>query len=440
MISEIIAVIQAGGRGTRMDSLTGGVKPKPMLELCGKPIVLIQMETLATYGITDFIVITGYLGEEIEKYFGNGSHYGFSIQYIKEEKPLGSAGALYRLNQYPAKNYLLVFGDLIFDIDVNRMLSYHMEKGAVITLLSHPNSHPYDSDILCVDDVGKVTCILSKTDKDRGYYHNLVNSGIYIFGKHLLDKFESEKTMDMEKDVIIPLIRQGVVFSYFTTEYVKDSGTPERFETVKKDILSGQLKKRSIRNKRRCFFLDRDGTVNKYKGLITNADMMELEWGAAEAIKRINDSGCLAVIITNQPVIARGECNFEELDRIHRRLETLLGDQGAYIDALYYCPHHPDKGFPGERAEYKISCNCRKPKTGLIELAVDRFNIDVQSSYMIGDTLRDVMTGINAGLKTVLLRTGEGGTDLTFDVRPDLEAENLYEALNIIMKEDKSND
>ena len=192
--------------------------------------------------------------------------------------------------------------------------------------------------------------------------------------------------------------------------------------------------KEDLSNKQKAIFLDRDGTINRYVGLVKSAEQLGLEECAAEAIKLINQSGYLAIVITNQPVIARGDCSIEELNEIHNKLETLLGEKGAYLDAIYYCPHHPDGGYPGERKEYKVKCNCRKPETGLIDKAVERFNIDISESYMIGDTTRDVMTGVNAGLHTILLHTGEAGNDGKYDVRAEHEAENLLDTVQTVMK------
>ena len=123
----------------------------------------------------------------------------------------------------------------------------------------------------------------------------------------------------------------------------------------------------------------------------------------AAAIRKINESGYLAVVVTNQPVIARGEVSFEELEEIHNKMETLLGKEGAYLDAIYYCPHHPHKGYEGERPELKIECDCRKPKPGMLFKAAEDFNIDLSQSWMIGDGENDVKAGSNAGCKTVLL-------------------------------------
>jgi len=158
-----------------------------------------------------------------------------------------------------------------------------------------------------------------------------------------------------------------------------------------------------LKNKQKAIFLDRDGTINKYVGFLRNIDEFELLDGVAAAIRKINESGYLAIVVTNQPVIARGEVSFEELNEIHNKMETLLGKEGAYLDAIYYCPHHPHKGYEGERPELKMDCACRKPKPGMLFKAAEDFNIDLSQSWMIGDGENDIKAGINAGCKTILL-------------------------------------
>ena len=432
--TNLRAVIQAGGKGTRMLELTGDKIPKPMLEIAGKPMILWQMENVARYDVRDFVIIAGRLGESIEKYFGDGSKYGYHVDYVIEDEPLGSAGALVRLKDYPADRYLLIFGDVMFDFDISRMIRFHDERNAMLSLLCHPNSHPYDSDLLCIDDNDCVQSILSKMEKRNVVYHNCVNAGIYLFEREVIDSLDGCGRMDMEMDIVVPNIATGKVFAYSTPEYVKDAGTPDRFKTVCKEKAEGLWERKSLRNKQKAIFLDRDGTINKYVGLIKSADQLELEESAAEAIRLINQSGYLAIVVTNQPVIARGDCSLEELNEIHKKLETMLGEKDAYLDAVYYCPHHPDGGYLGERIEYKLKCNCRKPQTGLIDKAVERFNIDLSGSYMIGDTTMDVMTGINAGIHTILLHTGEAGNDGKYDVKASREAEDILEAVQFIME------
>jgi len=141
-------------------------------------------------------------------------------------------------------------------------------------------------------------------------------------------------------------------------------GTPDRYEKVCSDVTSGKVERLNRKYQRSAIFLDRDGVVTKEVDLLHKPTQLELIDGVPEAIQYINTKGYLVIIVTNQPVIARNLCSIEELDYIHKKLETLLGKNHAYIDAIYYCPHHPDGGYPEERKEYKIVCNCRKPNRG----------------------------------------------------------------------------
>ena len=119
---------------------------------------------------------------------------------------------------------------------------------------------------------------------------------------------------------------------------------------------------------------------------------------------------------------------------MHRKIETLLGQQGVYLDAILFCPHHPDKGFPEENPAYKIPCDCRKPAVGMLRECAIKFNIDLAASWFVGDTTVDVMTGINAGCKTALVQTGLAGSDHKFEVQPDLIACDLLNAVKKILE------
>jgi len=186
--------------------------------------------------------------------------------------------------------------------------------------------------------------------------------------------------------------------------------------------------------KNKCIFLDRDGTINVYKCLLHKKDDLILEEKAAEAIKMINNSEYLCIVVSNQPVVARNICTLQDVWEINKKLEELLHRaNGAYLDDIFICPHHPDKGYPEENKEFKIQCDCRKPKIGMIKKAAEKHNIDLSKSFIIGDTTIDIMTGINAGLKTILVKTGLGGTDNKYNVKPDYVAENLLEAVRFII-------
>lgn len=431
------AVIMAGGKGTRLATVTKNI-PKPMVPIERRPLLEYQIENLKENGVDNIILIVGHLGDVIKEHFGDGSSFGVSISYYVEETPLGTAGALAKIQDQLEDTFFLVFGDLFININYDRFLFFHKTHNALITLFAHPNSHPYDSDIIITDDNCRVIGWSYKKDVRTEDYQNLVNAGLYVMQKTVIDEIEKIQTtkgedkVDLEKELIIPLISISPIYAYHSTEYVKDIGTPDRLEKVTADFLNGVCEQRNLKHKQQCIFLDRDGTINKYLGFLRTVDQVELEPGAAEAIRLINESEYLAIVITNQPVIARGECSFEELDHIHNRIYTLLGKEGAYIDGLYFCPHHPDKGFDGEVSALKFDCDCRKPKTGMLKKAETDFNADLANSWFIGDTTMDVQTGINAGMHTVMLRSGDPKKE-RYDVTPELVADDLLDAVTMIL-------
>ena len=406
-------ILMAGGRGTRIAVLFPNI-PKPLIPVAGMPILEREIRSLCAQGFKDLILTVGYLADKIMTYFGDGSQLGVKIDYFVEETPLGNAGALFRLREKIGEEpFLLLNADAAFDVDFNRMVAFHKSHGGLVTLFTHPNSHPYDSGLIIADDKGNVEKWLAKEDERPQWYDNRVNAGLHVIDPKVLDislehlEIDPETgfpkgKVDLDRQILKPLCGTGQMFCYDSPEYVKDMGTPDRFHQVEADYKNGTVQAKNLSNKQKAVFLDRDGTINKYVGFLRNIDDFELIEGVSEAIKKINQSGYLAIVVTNQPVIARGEVSWEELNEIHKKMATLLGKDGAYVDAIYICPHHPDKGFEGERPEYKIDCDCRKPKPGLLLQAAKDFNIDLSQSIMIGDSDRDVEAGEAAGCKNCI--------------------------------------
>ena len=396
----------AGGKGTRAASIASDI-PKPMIPICGKPILEYQIDCLKRNKLTDIILVVGHLGQHIKDYFGDGSRFGCNISYFTETQALGTAGALYKIENL-SDDFLLLNGDVILDMDFTRMIAFHKKKNAHVTLAVHPNSHPFDSSLILCDNDNKITSWLNKED-ERKWYKNSVNAGVHILScKFLNDCRQSKDKIDLDRDLLKPNIKNNAIYAYSTPEYIKDMGTPERFAQVTNDIKTGIVHGKNLTEKQSAVFLDRDGTINVYNDFVRKPESFELIDGVARAINIFNNLGFLVIIITNQPVIARGEVDTETLDLIHMKMETDLGKHGAYIDDLFYCPHHPDKGFAGERPEYKIICDCRKPKPGMILEAAKKYNIDLSKSYMAGDHNRDIECAINAECKPVFISNGEG--------------------------------
>lgn len=426
----------AGGKGTRISSIATDI-PKPMIKIEGKPVLEREIICLRNQGFKDLIITVSHLGHAIMDYFGDGSRYGVQIEYFYEKIPLGNAGALYKLKDKLSEDFLLLNADSVFDIDFQRFVEFHKEKEAVVTLFTHPNSHPYDSGLIVSSDEGLVEKWLTKEDIRPEFYKNRVNAGLHVISPRIFDiiSFDAESIgtsdeegklikVDLDRQLLKPLAGTGKMYCYDSPEYVKDMGTPERYKAVCKDYKNGRVAKRNLKNKQKAIFLDRDGVINKYVGFLTDIKDFVLEEGVIEAIRQINESEYLAIIVTNQPVIARGEVTFKQLQEIHNKMETLLGNAGVYIDAIYFCPHHPHKGYQGEVTELKIDCECRKPKPGMLLRAAEEYNIDLSESWMIGDSENDVLAGKNAGCKTMYI-----GDSNEFSK----SAKNLLQAVRLIL-------
>ena len=410
----------AGGKGTRISSVASDI-PKPMIKIGGMPVLEHEIMCLRDQGLTDLIITVSHLSHIIVDYFGDGSKvspitgkpFGVYIEYYVEKQPLGNAGALFQIKDKLMEDFLLLNADAIFDINFNRFIEYHKQKGGLVTLFTHPNSHPYDSDLIIANENGAVEQWFTKEDERPVYYRNRVNAGLHILSPKVLENEINISKIDLDRQLLKPLAGTGKMFVYDSPEYVKDMGTSDRYEAVCRDFKNGTIPAKNLKQKQKAIFLDRDGTINKYVGFLRNIDDFDLIDGVADAIKIINNSGYLAIVVTNQPVIARGEVTLCELREIHNKMETLLGFHGAYLDGIYVCPHHPHKGYVGEVAEFKFDCECRKPKPGMLLQAAKEFNIDLSLSWMIGDSENDIIAGIAAGCKTGLLGTEQYGQDAT---------------------------
>ncbi|MCX7771181.1 MAG: HAD-IIIA family hydrolase [Proteobacteria bacterium] len=427
-------VLLAGGKGTRL-----GLEnvPKPMVKIGDKPILEHQIELAKSYGINEIFIMSGHLAHVIYDYFKDGKDFGVKITHITEPYPLGTAGCIKLLENIIRDRFLVFYGDIMINFDIRSFIKFDRKKRGIASIVVHPNNHPYDSDLIETAEDGKVIAIHPKPHQD-GFYRNLVNAAVYILSPEIFKYITFGKHVDFGRELFPDLLKKGKeIYAYKTPEYFKDIGTKDRLQKVIEDYEKGKYHIFNKKNKFKAIFLDRDGVINEEVNLLHKHEDLRLIEGSSKAIKKINDSNYLAVVITNQPVIARNLCTLDDLNLIHKKLETLLGNEKAYLDEIYFCPHHPDKGFEGENRAFKIDCECRKPKIGLIKRAVKELKISLNGSYFIGDTERDILCGKNAGLITVALRTGHGCRDMK--TKPDYFFENLYEAVNFIIEEPYKN-
>ncbi len=304
-------------------------------------------------------------------------------------------------------------------------------------MLLHPNDHPLDSDLVEIGESEWITRFHNRPHPRDRDFQNLVNAGLYAIEKSALAHWRAQpEFLDFGKDVFPALLtRQRRLLGYRSPEYIKDIGTPERYDRVCAEYASGVVRRGALSTPQPAVFLDRDGTLNREVDGVTSPDALELLPGVPEAIRNLNHHGIRAVVITNQPIVAKGVCTEADVEAVHRRLEMLLGREHAFLDRIYYCPHHPEKGFPGERPALKMDCTCRKPKPGMVQRAASDLGLDLTQSWVVGDSTADVATAANAGVRSVLLRTGHGGGDGKYAIRPDHVSDSLKDAVEFILGE-----
>lgn len=394
---EVHAVLVAGGKASRMGQLAEA-RPKALLPFGRTSLLSVHLQALRTHGVRKVTVIAGRLSDVIGTELQAFTPSGMAVDLIVEPFPAGSGGCLRYLP--PVKGpILVVFADIMAWMDYTALVEHHRVKAAQVTVVVHPNDHPADSDLVETTPEGWLRAVRRRPRPVFALFRNLAVAGIFVLEPETLLQIPRTGSHDFVHDLLTPSVESGGrVLAYRTSEYLRDCGTPERYSRVLDDFQSGRVHAQYRTTLRPALFIDRDGTLNRHIGYINKPDQVELLPGVAGAIRRLNQSGTLAIVITNQPVVARGECSIAELDRIHARLELLLGNEGAFLDAIYACPHHPDGGFEGEVPELKMPCNCRKPEPGLVHRAARELPVDVGRCAVVGDSERDVELAKRLGL------------------------------------------
>lgn len=435
------AVILAGGKGTRLASRLNG-RPKPLIDIGGQPLLERQLGQLAAAGVDETLVLVNHEAGQIDAFLNARAFGEMKVSLIDDGAPRGTGGAVLACLERLSDRLLVVYGDTLFDIDLAAFVAAHAQAGADATLFLHPNDHPADSDLVEVDDEGRVTAFHGYPHPPGAWLPNLVNAALYCVERGALERYRGlAPPFDFVKDLFPQMLADGVrLHGYRSFEYIKDVGTPARVDKAERDLLSGRVARDRRDRPQAAVFLDRDGVLNLLCGYIRTPQELVMIPGSAEAVRALNRAGLRTVVVTNQPVLARGECTPGGLHRIHAKLDTELGREGAYLDALYFCPHHPHAGFPGEVAALKIDCDCRKPKTGLVRKAAAELNIDLEQSWIVGDSTADLLVARRSGLRSILVRTGEGGKDGrcrgepdVAQAKPDFVVDDLAAAVELIL-------
>ncbi len=429
------AVIIAGGQGTRLRSVTGAAMPKALVPVAGVPIIHRQFRLLKRYGLTEVVVTAGHLADALTAGIEpEAERLGLHLHVRVEDSPLGTGGGLPAAQDVLGDEpFLALCGDIAVDMDFDRLRDHHKETNADATIVVHPNDHPHTSDLVVVDEAARILQIVPRGTRDSGEFRNLVFGSVYVLSPRVWDFIDPHSKQDLNNDVFPRMIREGAaVLAYNTPEYLRDVGTVERLRVVEHDIATRRMERMNWSCPRPAVFFDRDGVLVKDAGSrgVTRPDDIHLLPGAAEAVRDVNEAGYLAVVVSNQPGVAKGFLSMEDLDRITGRLDMELGKVGAWLDRVYYCPHHPESGFDGERPELKVPCACRKPEPGLIHRAVKELPLDLDRSVLIGDTAREIGAARAVGIPAYGVRTGHGCEDCTDALTPDRVCDDARDAVH----------
>ena len=418
-------VVLMGGLGTRLREYTKTC-PKPLVDINGKPFFSYQLEIMKIAGFRKYVFCLGYRSEQIEEYFGNGSEFGVEIQYSYDgEELLGTGGAVCKALPYLEEDFLLIYGDSFMDINFFEVLVRYWQgcregKTALMTIMR--NNGRYDkSNVLCRD--GKIILYDKRFPSAEMDY---IDYGVSVFKRTLFENNISRK-FDLS-DLQNKLSLEGHLSCCETERRFYEIGNPDSLVEFRNYAENRWGKKRE------AIFLDRDGVINE---IVWNEDIEQLDSplnvqqfkllpGVEQALLQLSQKGILIFVVTNQPAAAKGKTKYTSLCDINRQFVLSMKEKGIDIADVEMCPHFSIAG-PLTKENYLIrECNCRKPKTGLIQRILSKYNIDINMSWMVGDSATDILCGKQAGLHTAFI--GKYKCDLCMmseGNKPDVIAEDL---------------
>ena len=373
------AVIFAGGYGKRLAPFTD-TNPKPMYPIEGKPYIEHLILQIKSFGISEVVMLLGYLPEKIMDYLGDGSKYGMTFHFVVTDVECETEKRILAANDLLQEHFLMMYCDNYCPVDYERLVDGYFTNNALIQITAYANRDGYTKNNLKIAEDGQVV----NYDKKR-ISEGLqgVDIGYAIINKSVLNLTDDENN-NFEAIVYPQVVSEERMYATVTEHRYYSIGSFERIELTK-----------AFFKNQKFVFLDRDGTLNVRPPKACYVEKPEdFVWldGAKEAVKKLNDNGYLVILISNQPGIARGNLTEKTLEEIHEKMKCDLERIGAHIDAIYYCPHNWDDG-----------CFCRKPKPGMLYMAQRDYSLNLTKGFLIGDDERDIEAGESARVKSILV-------------------------------------
>ena len=422
------AVIICGGKGLRLKSLIGN-KPKALVKFQNKENLKKQINILKANGVKDFLFLVNNYEEEIRDFLKKNYKDKFITR--KDKNYFGTGGCLYDAKSKLNDCFLIVYSDLYFRFNFKNFIKKSLNSKSVISCVVHANDHPKDSDTVDLDKDFYIKKIYKKNI--RSLKINNAISGIFFAKKKFLNNFSFKKknSYDLVNDIFPYLIKhKKKIYAYKTIEYIKDFGTPDRINTIRKDLIQNKLKNLDFSFKTKAIFLDRDGVINKENRSKKNLKNFKIFPKINTAIKKINNNKIPCFIVSNQSALSRKKLFITDLLKVIAKLDNYLSSKKAYIDDFLICPHYNNLKY--KNYNFSFFSDYRKPNPGMITTLAKKYHIDLKKSFFIGDTDIDMLTGKSAGVKTILVE-GPKIKDYKMNIKPNFKVKNLTSAVNLIL-------
>lgn len=391
-------VVIAGGLGTRLQEV-GISTPKALLNVSGSSLAERIISEARMESFSEILWCLGHKSKEIEFAIGEyGSEYP-SNTFVHDRDRLGTLGALIQAREHLADEFCVIYGDLfISDTNLGKLFELFQAEDCAALILAKFTDHPEDSDLIRADERWNAVEFMKYPHKS---VPNLPigNAGIFFFKKDCIPSEIPTQSKDIFKDLLPQLLKDQIhIRVIFHQGSIRDVGQVNR---LRDKSLTGRSS-RGLSRKTAVFF-DRDGVLNVPAGHIKKREELRLTPFATELLSAAIQEFDYLGLITNQPVVARGEATCRDVEEINSHLLTLSNLPQTTFSVIKYCPHHPDSGFQGEVSQLKKYCSCRKPAPGMIIEALAELHVRATSCVFIGDSLTDLQAAEAVGMKWIHL-------------------------------------
>jgi D-glycero-D-manno-heptose 1,7-bisphosphate phosphatase len=380
------AIILAGGIGSRLGDLTADT-PKPALDVAGRPFLAYLLWNLKRHGIFRVLLSVGYLADRIMKVMGDGSALGVDITYVVEAERLGTGGGLRNAAKHLDNEFLVLNGDTLFDFNYHD-LPLHLDTDCLGVMA-----------LRRVEDVSRYGSARVENDKilsfdeKSGTGPGFISGGVYLLRKAVLNLLP-EGASSIEHDLFPQLAKGRQLAGAVYDGYFLDIGLQVTLAAAQTELPAWQ--------KKPVAFFDRDGVLNLDRGYVHKPEDFNWQPDAREAVKLLNDSGYLVMLVTNQSGIGRGYYDESTFHSLTVWIQEQLSERGAHLDDVFFCPHHPTAGL----GKFLCDCDCRKPNSGMIDQACATWEINMTRSFVVGDSENDMDLAKAAGIPGYLYKEG----------------------------------